>query len=343
MTFILPNVSINGLSKVALNEIKILDGKINVISLVKERREFPVLTKNLRIKYPVKSELLSRIMYPRYARLLDISDQDVIIAHNIPSAVVANRLYKGRRLRYVVYVHDDHTSIHGTLPKFEKAEIKRSLNNAETILVNSKSTYVKLETTYGIKDGVVLYPGCSSSPQVIEGRDDFYLMVHMVSMSPNLQILYNLLTKNSKINIVVAGAKKYMWQAVYVKFKLKFGSRVKFVLDPTENVLDELYSHARMLLHTGIENFGMSPLEAAGYGTPSIAGRGSGVLEVLEEGKEIITFPENDADELNNLIRNYSHNSNKLMDIGKKAYEKAKKFNWNTHGQLLAKRINSIP
>jgi glycosyltransferase involved in cell wall biosynthesis len=228
------------------------------------------------------------------------------------------------------------------MPKFEKSEIKESLNNAANILANSKATAKKIEMAYGARNINVLYPGCLVASKIPEKRENFYLVVHMVSLSKNFQILYELLKRNRDINIVIAGAKKYLWQAVYIKFKIMFGSRVNFVLDPTDEELSTLYMRSKMLLHTAIENFGMSPLEAGGYGTPSIAVRGSGVVEVLEEDKEIFCFDEDNIEELDSLIRQLSHDSGKLVDAGQRALQKAKKFDWNAHGKLLINKIKEI-
>jgi glycosyltransferase involved in cell wall biosynthesis len=340
IVFILPNVSINGLTKVALHEIRNLDAIVRVVSLVKERREFPVLTKGLEIIYPNGSEILGRLMYPRYLKARHVTKFDIIIANNLPSIVVAHRLYKRTHIPYIAYIHNDHTSIHGTRPNFDKRQIIQALDNAAGILVNSKVLASQIASIYGSRKASILYPGCYVFRNLSEEKDNFYLVVHMVSLSPNFDILYRLLLRNKTIRVVIAGAKKYLWQYVYLRFKLKFGSRVDFVFDPTDEELSNLYRRSKMLLHTGIETFGMSPLEAAAHSTPSIAVKGSGVLEVLEQDKEIFVFAGDNVEQLNQIIENTYYDTEVLSEMGRKAYQKALKYDWNAHVKLLTTVIN---
>lgn len=343
IAIILPNVSINGVAKIGLKESSILDANVDVISLVKERSEYPTLTNNLSIKHVSKFELVSRLMYPHCIYSLDFKGTDIIVAHNNPSLVIAHRIYKKSGIPYIAYIHDgEQSSIHGTLPKFDKKEIKEALSTAAVVLSNSRRTTIELETLYDVKDATVLYPGCTPSHSVNQNRSDFYLVVHMVSLSINFRILYNLLKRNKDINIVIAGGKKYSWQAVYIIFKLKFGNRVKFVFNPTEQAISELYMRSKMLLHTAIENFGMSPLEAAGFGTPSAVVKGSGVLEVLEDNKEILSYDANNIEELDTIIRDYSYDSRKRINLGQKAWRRAQNYSWDFHVQSLQKKINDI-
>jgi glycosyltransferase involved in cell wall biosynthesis len=342
IAIILPNVSINGVAKTGLKESSILDANVDVISLVKERSEYPSLTNDLSIKYVSRSEIISRLIYPHCIYSLDIGHTDIIIAHNNPSLVIAHRLYKKSRIPYIAYIHDaEQVSVHGTLPKFGKKEIKEALSSAALVLSNSRRNTIELETIYDVKDATVLYPGCTPSQSIKQERSDFYLVVHMVSLSINFRVLYNLLKKNKDINIIIAGAKKYSWQAVYIAFKAKFGHRVKFVFNPTEQAISELYMRSKMLLHTAIENFGLSPLEAAGYGTPSAVVRGSGVLEVLEENNEILSYDGNKIEELDTLIKDYSCDS-KISSLGQKAWRKAQKYDWDSHVQTLQHKIDDI-
>lgn len=341
ITIILPHSSVNGVTKTGLIESRALDA--NVISLVKERSEYPTLSENVTIKYVSNSEIIGRLMYPHYTDSLDIKHTDLIVAHSNPASVIAHRLYKKKHLPYIAYIHNaDQQSIHGTLPKFEKKEIKKALEDAATVLVNSKITAVEIESRYGIKDVTILYPGCIPSKSINQEKNDFYLVVHMVSLSIYFKILYNLLKRNKDINVVIAGGKKYSWQAVYVAFKLKFGHRVKFVFDPSEQTVSDLYMRSKMVLHTAEETFGMSPLEAAGFGTPSVVVKGSGVLEVLEDNKEILSFDGNNIEELDNIIRDYSHDSKKGINLGQRAWQKAQKYGWDFHVQSLQQKINEI-
>ena len=342
VTVILPHFSINGVTKVALNEV-INFTNIQIISVIKERRMFPFTIPNLKIKYVTESEIFSRLRYPHHIDFLDSYVGDLIISHNKAGAIAAHRLYKRTRVPYVAYEHNaDQNGINGTLIKFERADVKESLESATVLLANSKTTAMDLETLYGVR-AKVLYPGCYHFPSkdIINNKENHYLVVHFISKNDTFDILYKLLNRNKEIRIIIAGARKYGWQLVYTVFKLKFGGRVDFIFDPDDNVIAQLYKRSKMLLNTGIESFGMSPLEAAGYGTPSVAVRGSGIFEVLQDTTEILSFEKNNVEELDTIIRQHSNDPTSLEHIGEKAWDKSRKFDWNAHRQQLFKSIDS--
>jgi glycosyltransferase involved in cell wall biosynthesis len=338
LTIILPKISADGVAKVGLIESNILDTNVDILSLIKESRLFPTLTKNSNVNYLTKSEILSRLMYTRYLNSINLRSA-MIIAHNIPAVTIAYRLFVRDHIPYLAYIHDaEYSGIPGTLPKFGKDEIRKSLENAKTILTNSKHTAAEIETLFHVK-GIPLYPGCFPSQSIVRDKCDFCLFVHSIALGNNFEVLYKLLQINKDIKVVIAGGKRYTWQAVYLRFKMKFRKRVNFVFDPTEEVLYQLYRRSKMLLHTYVENFGLSPLEAAANGTPSIVAKGSGVLEILGDSKGILTFDSNNISQLDETVTHYYGDSGKLLCLAEKAWHNAQKFNWGVHGQSLQKIV----
>jgi glycosyltransferase involved in cell wall biosynthesis len=122
----------------------------------------------------------------------------------------------------------------------------------------------------------------------------------------------------------------------------KFGDRVRFVFEPTERELFQLYQQAKGLIFPEMENFGLSPLEAAACGCPSMVAEGSGVLEILENGKEIMAFDEGNTAEFCEAIQLLKRDEQYARKLGKNAWKKAREYSWDIHVSKLAHDIETF-
>jgi glycosyltransferase involved in cell wall biosynthesis len=74
-------------------------------------------------------------------------------------------------------------------------------------------------------------------------------------------------------------------------------ANVTFLQAVTDEQLRWLYANAKALIAASIEDFGLTPIEAAGFGIPSIALRHGGYLDTVAEGTTGLFFdaPKPDA------------------------------------------------
>lgn len=324
--FVIPKVSYDGVARVGLTQAKLF-GKnydIKIISLIKEKNEFRELINGLKIRYLIRSEIISRLLYSKIS--LDIDDANVIISHNIPSSVLTFRNYKKYKIPYISYIHDtEYNYIPGTFGNFKNREIVESLKNASIVLSNSKKTTELLIKKYGIK-ATILYPGCYPIKKISSKRENFALLVHSISKTNTFGYIEQFLKAKKNIKIYIVGGKRFGWKYVYNKFTTMFRERVKFIFDARDKDIQELYKKASILIHPSIENFGLSPLEAAANGCPSIIARGSGIMEILKENKEIIVYEEGNIVEMCKIINKINKNTNFTKEIGNNAWKKHNYF-----------------
>ncbi len=84
-------------------------------------------------------------------------------------------------------------------------------------------------------------------------------------------------------------------------------SNVEFVgRVPDDHDLAEYYRDARALLYPGIEDFGITALEAQACGRPVLGLRGGGLMETVEEGVTGEFFDEPSAESLASVLANHS-------------------------------------
>jgi glycosyltransferase involved in cell wall biosynthesis len=333
---VLPKVSVDGVAKVGLMQSRELEAR--VVALIREHRSFPTLAENVDVAYLTRSEILSRLRYDRYISSFDIADGKFIIAHNVTGAVAAHRLHQRFHIPYSIYMHDArYSAIPGTLPRFDDAEIRQALNGARAVFTNSNKTANELDELYSVR-GNPLYPGCDSSAEINAKKQNYLLYVHSIAYDArkDFDMLLKLVKQNNHVKLIIAGARRYGWQLIYLKFKMAFGNRVRFFFNPSEHDLSILYQRSKLLIHPAIENFGLSPLEAAGQGTPSIVAEGSGVLEILRDGREITSY-NGTFDDLQSVF--LTHTETRLRELGSSAWKRAREFDWHLHGRLLKEQI----
>ena len=97
-----------------------------------------------------------------------------------------------------------------------------------------------------------------------------------------------------------------------------------------------MYRRAKILIQPQKENFGLAPLEAAAEGTAAVVAKGSGVLEVLEEETQVLSFGAG-TDELSSILASVT--DPELRQIGTSAWKRAMELNWSNHAKSLEKVI----
>ena len=106
------------------------------------------------------------------------------------------------------------------------------------------------------------------------------------------------------------------------KLQAMAGPTVSFLGYLTDKELVRYYSECRALVFPGLEDFGLTILEAQSFGKPVIAFRGGGALETIIEGKTGVFFDEPSVESLIKAIKQF----NNIMVDPKDCIEQANKF-----------------
>jgi glycosyltransferase involved in cell wall biosynthesis len=93
------------------------------------------------------------------------------------------------------------------------------------------------------------------------------------------------------------------------KLRALAGKHTQFLGNLPDSELPDLYAGAQAFLFPGLEDFGITPLEAMACGTPVIAYGAGGVLETVEEGKTGLFFPEQTTESLAQAILQFEKTS----------------------------------
>lgn len=113
------------------------------------------------------------------------------------------------------------------------------------------------------------------------------------------------------------------------------GSNIEFLGYLTDKELVRYYSECRALVFPGLEDFGLTILEAQSFGKPVIAFKGGGALETIVDKKTGIFFEEQTVGSLEKAIKLFDN----LSFNPKDCIEQAGKFNFDKFKEQFLNEI----
>jgi glycosyltransferase involved in cell wall biosynthesis len=163
---------------------------------------------------------------------------------------------------------------------------RRAARRPDRYLCNSRVVRTRIREAYGIDAHVVpaphgMDPKGEQSPVVAlaDWADDGYLLV-VSRLLPykNVDVLVEAV-RGSEHRLVVVGAGPQR-----DALAADLPSNVRLASGLTDAQMRWLYAHARVLLAPSHEDYGLTPLEAAAFGVPSLTLRAGGYLDTVREG-----------------------------------------------------------
>ncbi|HUT04337.1 MAG TPA: glycosyltransferase [bacterium] len=189
----------------------------------------------------------------------------------------------------------------------------------------------RIKRYYG-RESVVIYPPVDLSRFTIapDSPEDYYLIVSAFAPYKRLDIAIEAFKGlDRKLKIIGEGQHERQLRKMAPRNVEFLGAL------PDEEVAWRL-SRCRALLFSGVEDFGIVPVEALASGRPVIAFAAGGVLETVEDGKTGVLFPEQTPASLIEAI----HRSESLRLEPEKLREAAQKFDAAVFKQRIGKLIS---
>jgi glycosyltransferase involved in cell wall biosynthesis len=196
------------------------------------------------------------------------------------------------------YIWDQYYAYFGRLGGLKKSFIRRQLSRLRTWDVASagrvdhfvaNSDFVRERIwKYYRREADVIHPPIDTQffhPIDDPSKDYFLTVSALVPYKMNHLLVEAFSSMGVRLIVVGRGTEEK-------KLRRMAGTSVEFRRDLSDGELQALYQNARALVFAGIEDFGMSFVEAQACGVPVIAyGRG-GILDIIEDGRTGLLFPE---------------------------------------------------
>lgn len=267
-----------------------------------------------------------RFLAPLVWNSFDLSEYDVIIGSS--SWYVTKGFMKKGSAIEICYCHTPPRWLYGypTSVEWQKYTIVRiyaaivgffmrqyDFNAAQRVnifIANSKETQKRIQKFYR-RESVVIYPPVGSPKMQNVKKENYYLFASRPVGGKGLEIAISAARKLG-IHLKVVGAKR------------ENELTIDYLGYVTDVELMNLYAGAKAFLALATdEDFGMTPVEAMGTGTPVIAYKGGGYVESVVDGKTGILFDDPSTEGLVGAIKKFETIK---KDWKKDCLNQAKKF-----------------
>jgi len=227
---------------------------------------------------------------------------------------------------------------------------KIAANRPDKFIAISKEVQARIKKYYG-KESIVTYPPIAGPighcPRPTSSVDMLPAGARQGSPMPatrlsNYFLVVSRLVPYKKIDLVIKAFNKLKLPLKIIgigsemeKLKSIAGSTIEFLGCLTDKELVSYYSECYALVFPGVEDFGLTVLEAQSFGKPVIAFKAGGTLETILEEKTGVFFEEQNVESLTKAV-------NKLRRLSidpEDCMKQAQRFNFEKFKEGILKQI----
>lgn len=240
---------------------------------------------------------------------------------------------------------------------------KISINNAYEVLVNGEYIGTAIENVYSKRivntpAGSYVYPFSKlylNPHTAFEGEVTIagkkiskpYLLITnrhdpQKRFDYVIRAMKAVLRKYPKVSLVIPGPfTKHTKKLIDLTKRLGIVDKVLFLGEVSENDLQKLYQHSAVYCYPSPEeDFGLGPLEAGGWGVPTVAWNHAGPTVTVHDGVTGFLAKPYKISDYAKLILKLLNNQKLRAKMGKSAWERTKEvFSWDAHVDKLESSI----
>lgn len=301
---------------------------------------------------PLRHKLISplRLLSPFAFKSFDLRSYDVVIVSQ--TGAYFPNLVKHKKGKLICYTHTPPRYLYGykTARDWKKNKLSLVLGtvsnhflrmvdfsasqNVDQFIANSEEVKSRIEKFYR-KSAKVIYPPVKI-PNVVKGKkEDFYLTGGRLARAKGIDVIIKAFNKNGK-NLKIFGKG---FAGYDEKLKRLAKNNIEFVGEVTDDEKFEFMVRAKAFVFASFdEDFGITPVESMGVGTPVIAFRSGGVKETVIEDVTGVFYDENTPEELNRAIEKFEKKKFKDDDLIKQS----EKFSPEVFDRKIKDLVSSI-
>jgi glycosyltransferase involved in cell wall biosynthesis len=269
---------------------------------------------------PFADKLISplRFLIPAIWESFDLTKYDLVVSS--ASWAITKGFKKGKNAVEICYCHTPPRYLYGfdTSRRFSgffgkvvkiyalfvngfmrRYDYKRA-QKVDYFIANSQEVKKRIEKFYGKKADVVYPPVEIVKVGGERSKKNYFLAGGRLTAAKNFDLIIKAFNR-LELPLFIYGRGPL---GNYLRSIAK--GNIRFLGEVTDKEVGRLYARARgYIVAQKDEDFGITPVEAMGQGTPVIAYRGGGYLESVVEGKTGIFFDKLDEESLINAIKKF--------------------------------------
>lgn len=293
-------------------------------------QKIPILNKKHQILLPLLSHGIESH---------DLSDYDLILSF---SSCIAKNAGQNRKGKHICYIHTpvrygwemEYDPRVKNLPfglrsiaKFFLKRLKKHdyelRKNPDLYIANSSETASRVDKFYNLPAKVLYPPVDIKNLKFSDKKEDYYLGFGRMVIYKKFDLLIDTFLRLPNKKLILAGLGP---QTEELKQRVKKAgvTNITFAGRVSDHEKCELFAKAKAFILPQKEDAGIVQLEAMASGTPVIAFRSGGVLDVLQEGLNGVFFEEQSVESLITGIEKFESECIKFDP--QKIKESAEKF-----------------
>lgn len=255
-------------------------------------------------------------LYPLSIRSINVKSYDLILSS---SSAYAKGVRKGRQSLHVCYCYTPMRFVWDFDTYMESIQVPRLVkriakwliyplkrwdkNNSEHVdRLIAISTIVKerIKQCYGVNAPIIFPPVEVSRFSVKEGEpEDYFLVVSRLVSYKKIDLAIEACTQSGKRLIVIGDGPDRQ------RLEQLAGDTITFLGRKSDEDVVRYMQNCKALIFPGIEDFGLTPLEANACGRPIIAYYGGGALDTIIAEQTGLYFEEQSINSLVNTINRF--------------------------------------
>jgi len=284
------------------------------------------------------------------ANLAEERQFDIVHAHDWLTFRAALRLKEMKNCPIILHVHSvesDRSGSQNGNPLVKEIE-EVALHLADRVIAVSEHTKKAIMNDYGVPADKIEVVHNSIEPDdlVPLESDNVYRYLDMMRTQgyrvvvnigrltiqkglPNLlRAAKEVIAKNPKTLFLIVGSGEQYYELIDLAADLGIGQNILFTDFQRGKNLRDAYAIGDLFVMPSVsEPFGLTPLEAIGYGTPALVSKQSGVSEILNNCLKIDYW---DVDEMANQITVVMQNDALRDELFINAYREYQKLSWDS-------------
>lgn len=241
---------------------------------------------------------------------------------------------------------EEHMRLNGSYPfshltnefLFKRMYLKH-LRLADLVIVHSKSSSEYIQKTAELKNQPLVIPHGAYLPKEIPELPKEFRPMYMGSLGADKGIIYlinGVVNSKKGINLILAGGESQHFSAED-KYKERF-----IVYGPVDS-FHELYKKTSVGVFPSVtEGFGICGLECMSYGRPVIVSTGTGVADLIQDGREGFVIPIRDSNAIKTSLEWFNDNPTEVRRMGRNARETSEKYGWESIKKQYKDAINAL-